>query len=238
MNQLYSDRAALYDLIYHAMPYAERAAELREVLSENGVGDHARVLEAACGTGNYLAHLRDWYEVRGFDLSQEMVAIARAKLPDVPIHVADMRDFSVEEPADAVLCLFSSIGYMRDLDELERAHRCFARALRPGGVLLVEPWLAPEDLMVGQPFMQTYEDADTKICRMSVGQRDGDVAVLDMHWLVGRRDAEVEHFVDRHELWMPTREMTLEVMAATGFDGRYEPEGATKQRGLFVGIRR
>jgi len=238
MTRLYGDRAELYDLVYHALPYGERAAELREVLSQHGVRDGAEVLEAACGTGNYLVRLREWYAVRGFDLSPEMVALARRKLPEVPIDVADMREFAVTEPVAAVLCLFSSIAYLQDREELERAHRCFARALRPGGVLLVEPFLAPEELQVGQPFMHTYEDPDLKLCRMATSRREGDRAVLDMHWLVARRDAEVEHFVDRHVLWMPTRETTLEVMATAGFDARYEPEGPAGHRSLFIGVRR
>jgi len=54
-----------------------------------------------------------------------------------------MSDFHLPRRYDAVLCLFSSIGYLRTLDRVEAALACFQEHLAPGGVLIVEPW--PDD---------------------------------------------------------------------------------------------
>ena len=46
-----------------------------------------------------------------------MLGIARHRLPGVPLHLADMRDFDLPERFDAVTCLFSSIGYLTTDDQ-------------------------------------------------------------------------------------------------------------------------
>ena len=148
-----------------------------------------------------------------------------------------MTAFGVDAPVDAVLCLFSSIGYVHSVGELESTFRCFAAAVRPGGVVVVEPWLQPNDLIDGQPSARVHDSPDLKLCRMTVSKRRGDVAVLDMHWLVAVRDRPVEHFVERHEMWMPTRGVVLSAMTAAGLEARFEPEGLMPERGLYLGRR-
>jgi daunosaminyl-N,N-dimethyltransferase/N-dimethyltransferase len=233
-NSMYGDRAELYDLIYDWKDYAAEAEALRELLGEHGIEDGASVLEAACGTGSHLEALSSWYRVSGFDLSEAMLEIARKKVSDVPLFRADMRDFEVEEPVDAVLCLFSSIGYAVGEDRLGAAAACFARALRPGGVLVVEPWLTPDAYYPGRAHMETYLGEDVKVCRANVSKREGDLSILDFHWLVARSGAGVEHFTERHVLQLYTVEQTLAALEASGFEAEYE-EGGAKGRGVYVG---
>jgi SAM-dependent methyltransferase len=54
---------------------------------------------------------------------------------------ADPADFNLGLTFDAVVCLFSAIGYVVTVKRLHSALAAMARHLRPGGVLLVEPWL-------------------------------------------------------------------------------------------------
>ena len=139
VHDMYGKRADLYDRIYHWKDYAAEAARLRAVLRAAGVADGARVVEAACGTGSYLAHLSKWYAVEGIDLAAGALAFARKKAPRARLRKADMRDFALSRPADAVVCLFSSWGYLRPGADRRRAAACFARAVRPGGVVVVDP---------------------------------------------------------------------------------------------------
>ena len=138
-QSLYDDRADLYDKIYAWKNYSAECDKLRGLLAREGIREGSRVLEAACGTGNYLTVLTSRYRVSGFDKSEAMLAIARRKLPLADLFAADMKTFEVAEPFDAVLCLFSSIGYLKTDDEIADAARAFARAVRPGGVIVVEP---------------------------------------------------------------------------------------------------
>jgi len=237
---MYGGRAELYDPIYHWKDYAAEAARLRELLGSLGIASGSRILEAACGTGSHLVHLRDHYRVSGFDLSDAMLAVARTKLPpEVELFRADMAAFTVPAPFDALVCLFSSIGYVHPEPRLRAAAGCFARAVRPGGVLVIEPWLTPEAYRPGRLSMQTYDGDALKLCRACISKRDGELAVLEFHWLALREGAgEVEHFVERHELWLCSAERMQEVFEAAGFEVHLEANGLEPARGLLVGRRR
>ena len=236
---MYGRRAAYYDPIYHFKRYESESTRLHELLQEEGVEDGAAVVEAACGTGEYLQHLRRWYDVSGFDLSPAMIEVARRKLPEVPLFVADLADFTLPRPAGALLCLFSSIGYVYPQTRLQAAARCCASAVAPGGVLLVEPWLSPDVYRTGHLAMQTYEDERLKLCRAGISQREGDLSVFNFHWLAVREgEQEVEHFTDRHVLWLCPRATMIEAFEEAGFACRFVPEGLmSDDRGLLIGRR-
>lgn len=235
----YRRRAKYYDPIYHWKDYAAEAARLRQVLHGEGIADGARLLEAACGTGSHIVHLRAWYEIEGFDRSAAMLEIARTRLPGSRLFEADMTSFTVERPFDALLCLFSSIGYLRDNASLRAAAARFAAAVRPGGAIIIEPWLPPEVYQPGRLTMQTFESPDLKLCRMVIAHREADMAVMEFHWLAAETGAAVvEHFIDRHELRLCPHEMLARAFGEAGFDCRIEPHGLMKERGLLIGRRR
>ena len=73
-----------------------------------------------------------------------MLAVARQRLPELTLRQGDMRTFDLGKQFDAITCLFSAIGYMPTIDDVRAAIGNMAHHLRPGGVLLVEPWLTPD----------------------------------------------------------------------------------------------
>lgn len=237
-DSMYGDHAHLYDPMYAWKDYEAEAEALRAVLVSEGVSEGSRLLEAAVGTGGHLRHLARHFEVAGFDLNAGMIAVARTKLPSCRLWVADMRAFEVEAPVDALICLFSSIGYLTDQAQLEQAAARFHAALRPGGLLVIEPWLTPEQWRDGHPSLQTYDSPDLKLARGTVGRREGELSVLDMHWLVVRPGQPVEHFVDQHRVWLCPRDQMRQIFEAAGFDLRFEDPGLPRGRGLFIGKRR
>jgi daunosaminyl-N,N-dimethyltransferase/N-dimethyltransferase len=236
-HPLYGDRAELYDLIYAWKDYAAEAERLVGVLGDLGVAPGARVLEAACGTGAFLGPLAGRYRVTGFDRSEAMLAIARRKLPDVPVFVGDLETFEVEEPHDAVLCLFSSIGYLSDDAALRRAALRFARALRPGGAVVIEPWIERDDFVDGMAHLQTYDGEDRKIARASVSSVRGEYAVVAFRWLVVGPGGPIESFDEIHELRFVPHRRIVEIFADAGIRLRSRAEGLLPNRGLLVGNR-
>ncbi len=232
---MYTDRAALYDAIYHWKDYAGEAAQVRALLHDAGLADGARLLEVACGTGAYLAPLSAWFDVAGCDLNEGMLAVARAKLPTTALWSVDMCELVVPEPYDAVVCLFSSVGYLLDEARLRRACVAMAAAVRTGGTVIVEPWIPAEAYAVGRPSMQTYTSPDLHLARACVAERRGDVAVMPMHWLVVPRDGPVERFVDVHELWFCPPETMRAALHDAGLDVTFNPSGLGNGRGLWVG---
>ncbi len=238
-RSMYGQAAEYYDLIYHWKDYAAEAEKLHALLGAEGVPDGGRVLEAACGTGSYLTQFKQWYRVEGLDCNEGVLSVARTKVPGVPLLCADMAEFSVAEPLDAIVCLFSSIGYVYPLERLRAAAACFAMALRAGGVLVIEPWLTSDVYKPGRPSIDTYTSPDLKLCRMIVSAQEGEMAVLRFHWMVARKGAaDVEAFVDEHALWLCPTETLLAAHRDAGFDCRFVTDGLMKDRGLLVARRR
>lgn len=168
-----------------------------------------------------------------------MLQIARGKLPGTPLFRADMAHFTVDTSFDALLCLFSSIGYIHPEERLRAAARAFAASVRPGGALVIEPWLAEEAFISGHLAMQTYDGEDLKLCRAAISRKEGALSVFDFHWLVVRAGApDMEHVVDRHTLWLCPTGTLLEAFEDAGFEVRLEPKGLMPDRGLIVGRRR
>ncbi len=231
---LYGGLAEFYDKIYSFKPYPEESESLARILREEGIEDGSRLLEAACGTGAFLEHLRQWFHCEGFDLSEAMLHVAREKLPGLPLFRADMRDFGVDEPFDALLCLFSSIGHIQGDEDLLRTYDAFRSALRAGGLLIIEPWIAPEAFRPGTAHMSTYEEDDLKLCRQVVSQVEDGVAVIEMHWLVARTGGEVKHLVETYRMPLVAPQHHLELLAEAGFEARFEEEGLMPDRGLII----
>src|SRR5688572_26335775 len=92
-------------------------------------------VDAACGTGRYAAHLAALgHRVHGFDVSPEMLSIARAKVPRGSFTVAAMDALPV---ADSSLNVLVNTLAMTHVSDLVPVFAEAARVLRPGGHLLV-----------------------------------------------------------------------------------------------------
>jgi SAM-dependent methyltransferase len=234
----YRERADLYDRIYEWKDYQAESRRLSMLLRNAGVAPGSRVLEVACGTGCHMQFLAEDFELTGTDLNEGMLEVARERLPDHDFFASDMAELTVPEPFDALLCLFSSIGYMHGTGQLQRAARAFAGAVVPGGVVVIEPWIFREDFVDGTPSLYTWEDEDLKIARACVVRVGGSRSILDFHWMVARRGEGVERFSEHHELSMFSRRQILDALDDAGIDGRHHAVGLTDRRGLFVGRRR
>ena len=232
MRLVFSRSARLYDAVYASIrDYPREAAELDRLIQERRPGART-LLDVACGTGAHLDHLSG-YEAEGLDLDPEMLAVARERLPNVPLHEGDMADFELGKRFDAVVCMFSSIGYVRTEERLRSAVASMARHLEPGGVLVVEPWLSPEawvDRHVGAVFV---DEPELKIARMNVGEREGNLSIFEFEYLVGTPNG-LERFNERHELGLFTVEQYLEAFRAAGLEVDHDPEGPMG-RGLYIG---
>ena len=102
-----------------------------------------RVLDVPCGEGRISGRLAGMgCEVVGVDYTEAWVELARKQYPGATFEVADMRSLAYDQEFDAVVNWFTSFGYF-DPQTNDDVLARFARALRPGGRLLIElhnPW--------------------------------------------------------------------------------------------------
>ena len=107
-----------------------------------GLPTEARVLDLACGWGRYAVPLQEaGLRVIGFDRSLSLLKAAQrqgAGDDRVQWVCGDMRALPFIGSFDAVLSLFSSLGYFGSEAEDLRVLRSVATTLRPEGRLLLE----------------------------------------------------------------------------------------------------
>jgi len=223
---LFTRSARFYDLVYSWKDYPAEVAKLRERVGREG----GSLLDVACGTGKHLELLTAHYRCEGVDLDPEMVRIARSR--GLTAHQGDMVRLDLGRSFDVVTCLFSSIGYVADL---QAAVDSMARHLSPGGVLVVEPWLTPEATVDGHLSLLCAEDEAVKIARMSRLEKRGAQALLTFHYLVGERDG-VDHFTELHETWLRTPQENRAAFEAAGLETSYDEQGLMG-RGLWTAAR-
>jgi SAM-dependent methyltransferase len=128
-----------YEYFYGQLLGAERSESDAELIARLlSLGPEMRVLDVPCGEGRIAGRLaRRGCEVLGVDASQRFLALAREQWPAVSFLLGDMRHLSFDAEFDAVLNWFTSFGYF-DRATNDAVLQSFARALRPGGQLLLE----------------------------------------------------------------------------------------------------
>lgn len=132
----------LYLLVYAGLQERDSDAEAVGAVELAGLEQRAEILDAPTGFGRHAVALaKRGFRVTGIDRSEVQLAEARRIAGDVEwprFLQADVRELPFEDEAfDAVLCLFTSIGY-RGEDGDRRAFGEYLRVLRPGASLLIE----------------------------------------------------------------------------------------------------
>jgi len=232
---MFTKTAAFYDAIYAARgkDYAAEAAWLRAAY-RSVAAPGSRLLDAACGTGMHLSELRGDFAVEGLDADPAMIAIARERLPGVPLHVDRMQDFAIDGRFSIVQCLFSSIGYVASEAELRATIARFASVLEPGGMLVVEPWSTPAQWRDDRQAV-FVDRPELKIARMSENERYGTTAVVRYHYLVGEPTG-ISSFGETHVLQLFDEQQYAGAFAAAGLRVREERTDLFA-RGLYIGIK-
>jgi SAM-dependent methyltransferase len=122
-------------------PLRQTRLEVEFVLRSLRPPEGARILDLPCGYGRHAALLaRRGFRMVGVDLSPAMLAEARRRFAEGPrlrFRRDDMRRIEFREEFDAVINLYTSFGYFTPTQNVTALRR-MARALRPGGRLLVD----------------------------------------------------------------------------------------------------
>ncbi len=233
-----------YEALYTGKSYQHEIALVEKVIERRlgkwRVNDKTqpprRLLEIGCGPGLRLAVLKQWhgkYEVEGLDRDPTMLALAAKRVPGVPLHQADMRNFSLASRFDAVLCLFGVIGYMKDVTEMTTALGQMHQHLVPGGLLLLEPWLSVETATHGFLRADAAERAGMEVARMNYTSIKGNKSIINVHYLIGDEHG-VRHTEEMREMTLFSEDEYRDALREAGFGDvaleAYGPQG----RGLYI----
>jgi ubiquinone/menaquinone biosynthesis C-methylase UbiE len=234
---MFSLSAHIYDKIYLARgkDYEADAQSVHELIKANLKSGGNTLLDVACGTGIHLSYLRENFDAEGLDLDPKMLEVAQAKMPGMKFYEGNMLDFDLGKQFDVVTCLFSSIGYVKTVPNMKRAVANMGRHLKPGGMLVVEPWFAPEDWKPGNVYATFIDEPDLKIARMNVSGVEGTLSYFVFYYLVGTPQG-IHYFDERHELGLFTVDEYKLAFSDSDLDVIHDPWWLNA-RGLYLGLK-
>ena len=234
---MFSLSAHLYDAIYLARgkDYEADALSVHELAKENLRSGGNSLLDVACGTGIHLSYLKNFFNCEGLDLDPKMLDAAQKKMPEMKFHQGDMLDFDLGRQFDVVTCLFSSIGYVKTVPNLKKAIANMSRHLKPGGVLVIEPWFAAEDWKPKNVFATFVDQPELKIVRMNISGQEGMISFFVFHYLVGTPQG-INYFTERHELGLFTVDEYKIALRDSDLEVIHDPWWLNA-RGLYLGLK-
>jgi SAM-dependent methyltransferase len=100
--------------------------------------DASSLLELGCGTGSILERLKWVPSLTGLDISPEMLAVAREKLPDARLVEGDMKAFSFGETFEVVICVFDSLNHLLSFGDWQSMFDVVHQHLAEGGLFIFD----------------------------------------------------------------------------------------------------
>jgi len=200
-----------------------------------GLKRGSRVLDIPCGTGRHSILLaRCGAEVLGVDVTEEYLRRARAAsrgLPGARFIKGDMRSARLPSGFDAAVNLWTSFGYFDRLSDDLKVLRNIAKALKPGGLFLID--LVGHDRLRRRPQGKSWvaREDGSFVLEEVVYTKDRDARVVN-EWIILRpgRKALRSRFVlrvyDRRRLFAVLRRAGLEPIKTWG-----SLTGASRRKG-------
>jgi ubiquinone/menaquinone biosynthesis C-methylase UbiE len=234
---MYRELAKYYDKIYYWKDYKTESQKLRRLIQKYKRSAGRKMLDVACGTGSHIRYLKRHYNITGVDLNREMLKIAKSKLPKTHFIQGDMRKFRLNETFDVIVCLFAAIAYMPTISDLQKAIQNFYAHLRPGSVVIIEPFISPDRYR--KNFLEAIfiNNPDLKMTRMALSKRKGSIFIFDRHFLIMTKSG-VKYANEIDYVKMYTVEQYLHCMRNAGLKAKFLKNGLMKDRGLYIGTKK
>ncbi|MBD2211101.1 class I SAM-dependent methyltransferase [Calothrix sp. FACHB-156] len=141
MEEYYKeDLAFIHDVGFN--DYALKSAPgILEILTQHNIRE-GLIVDLGCGSGlSAQEFTRAGYDVLGIDISESMIAIARAKVPNAEFRIGSLFEAEIP-PCNAVTSIGECLNYQFDAKSdrqtlIHLFHRIY-NALNPGGVFIFD----------------------------------------------------------------------------------------------------
>ncbi len=134
-RRLYGDLAWTWPIISPLEDYIEETELFSKLIKEHSTIEVKTLLHLGCGGGHNDYIFKKDFKVTSFDISEDMLGLAKKLNPEVIYQFGDMRTIRLGERFDSVAVL-DSINYIRTIEDLQRTFITTYEHLKPGGVFL------------------------------------------------------------------------------------------------------
>ncbi|MGJ3244756.1 MAG: class I SAM-dependent methyltransferase [Elainellaceae cyanobacterium] len=141
MKEWYKEDLAYIHDVGHSDYALKSAPGILVILAQNNIRE-GLVVDLGCGSGLSALELsKAHYRVLGVDISESLIAIARARVPDAEFRVESLFRTDIP-PCNAVISVGECFNYLFDIDNncrtlVQLFNRIYS-ALTPGGVLVFD----------------------------------------------------------------------------------------------------
>jgi ubiquinone/menaquinone biosynthesis C-methylase UbiE len=137
--------APYYDRLMSFVDYHSWVNYIERIILMHKIQERL-ILDIACGTGVCLELWLDrGYRVIGLDASEEMLEVCKSRFSEdlfargqIRLIRADLRHFSIDEQIPVITCLYDSLNYLLEIDELSNCFRSVHSNLATNGIFVFD----------------------------------------------------------------------------------------------------
>jgi SAM-dependent methyltransferase len=214
-----------YNLLYKDKDYIGEADYVRMLIRKYHANAKT-ILDLGCGTGRHdLLLAEKGYEVTGVDMSEEMLAVAKAHAEaetaphpalSLDFRQGDIREVRCGKTFDVVLSLFHVVSYQTTNDSLAATFATAKTHLNPNGVFIFDCWYGPA-VLTERPVVRIkrLEDREIAVTRIAEPVMHANENVVDVNYHVFVREkssGNVKELKETHQmryLFRPEIELLL-----------------------------
>ena len=204
---VFNEYARYYDLLYRDKDYQTEADYIHSLIQAHAPGAKS-VLNLGCGSGRHDRCLTKLgYTVTGVDLSEEMLACARAAATgdsSLEYVQGDVRTMRLQKQYDVVIALFHVMSYQVSNADLKAAFATARAHLRTGGLFLFDCWYGPGGLS-DRPSrrVKELEDDNLRVTRIAEPVLHANENLVDVNYHVSIRcksSGELQEIRETHRM--------------------------------------
>ena len=200
MSNSYERFAEVYDELMLDIPYD---AYVEWIMQHAPATTFSNLLDIGCGTGTLALMLQQaGYNVSGIDLSEEMLAVASARMAaanvSMPLFAMSMDELDGFEQLDVAIIPIDSINYVTEQQKVKETLKRIYESLRDGGQLFfdVHSLFKMDEIFLDSPF--TFDNGEiTYVWHTEQGEYEHSV-YHQMTFFIPAQNGLFERFDEEH----------------------------------------
>lgn len=155
------------------------------------------VLDLGCGSGILCGILSERLRperLRGMDLAESMISIARGHYPQLEFEIGDMVTYDPGAEFELVTCTYDALNHVLDPAAVGQVFRNVARYLAPGGFFVFDLLRAEESEPVEREILEETEDGTLSF---EVTLDENNILSMEIYREAGGKEERVEAVRER-----------------------------------------